>query len=411
VTRGTHIITGARPAVLAAGAAAGIAAAALISLHSPSLHSPSLPPHTVAPIRASLLTSQCRGYSAAVHHGVPWAQSQLRPAAVWGLTTGAGQTVAVLDDGVSAQAPALAGAVLPGLVIGSKHPADTDCTGHGTFVAGLIAARPSGTGFTGLAPGATILPVNVVSSNGLVTSAAAAAGIRYAVASGATIIDYAAPSAPRPSAALRAAVEQALDSDVVVIAWVGSSASGETNRATFPADYPGVIAVSAVDSAGTPLAAGSPDVPVDLAAPGYEITSIGPIGPGELSGGGPAIATAFVTGTAALVRSYYPGLSAAQVVSRMEATASAPGIQIPDAAVGYGTIDPYTAVTEMLGTAAASPVAPVPEPHLPPRTRADTWPLTATALIGLLVMIGLIGAAAGRHIRRSARQLRHGAAN
>ncbi len=85
---------------------------------------------------------------------IPWAQQQLQPATVWNFTQGAGQAVAVLDSGVSATAPALSGAVLPGLNAVTGGNGDTDCAGHGTFAAGIIAARAApGSGFAGLAPG------------------------------------------------------------------------------------------------------------------------------------------------------------------------------------------------------------------------------------------------------------------
>ena len=133
---------------------------------------------------------------------VPWAQQEFRPARLWGFTRGAGQVVAVVDSGVSATAPALSGAVLPGLNAVTGGPGDTDCIGHGTFAAGIIAARPApGAGFAGLAPAARILPVDVVGADGSVTSQAVAAGLKgtwgvsvYALKAGQPLSSVVAPS-------------------------------------------------------------------------------------------------------------------------------------------------------------------------------------------------------------------------
>jgi membrane-anchored mycosin MYCP len=357
--------------------------------------------------------SQCVRFSRAVSPAVPWAQRELKPSSVWRLTQGAGQTVAVLDSGVSAKAPALAGAVLPGLDVGTSKPADTDCGGHGTFVAGLIAARSQpGSGFAGIAPQARILPVNVLNPNQLdsgnpVPSADVAAGINYAVSHGATVIDVSASVAPKPSPALQAAVAHALARNVVVIAAVASSQQLQTNEVSYPAAYPGVLSVVAASLSGAPLVAGAPGVPVDLAAPGSAITSIGPVGPGQITSNGAALATGYVAGTAALVRSYYPQLSPAQVVQRLELTASPPGTSVPSPQVGYGVVSPFNAVTSVLpqesgGRAPAAPPAPVL--RLPAVHRPDTWPLTAAIIILAAVVVAMIIAVASAHIVRSGRR-------
>lgn len=354
--------------------------------------------------------SQCTGYSKAVSHAAPWAQRLLEPDRVWSLTRGAGQVVAVLDSGVSATAPALSGAVMRGLDVLTGRAGNADCTGHGSFVAGVIAARPApGTRFAGLAPQARILPVNVTggSQNDATTSTALAAGIRYAVNSGATIIDVAAATTPGPSPALRAAVAYAAARNVVVIAPVGATSQSQANLVSYPASYPGVIAVAAADATGAPLTAGAADVRVDLAAPGAGVLSIGPRGPGQLTGSGAGIATGFVAGAAALVRAYYPRLSAAQVAHRLEVTADAPGVTLPNPQLGYGIVDPYTAVTTVLPEESGGqvPAAPPPRPlHLPPQPVPDTWPATAALILIVIVAAGIAVAFAIRDIVRQGKR-------
>jgi membrane-anchored mycosin MYCP len=222
-----------------------------------------------------------------------------------------------------------------------------------------------------------------------------AAGIRFAVDAGASVVDVSLSVQPRPTPALRAAVRYAEARNVVVVAPVaiatGGSVTGSANVVTYPAAYPGVIAVSAVKQDRSPMSTGTPGVRVDLAAPGARVVSIGPRGGGDLTGGGTAVAASFVAAAAALVRSYYPQLTARQVSHRLEVTADRPGTSVPDPQVGYGMADPYAAVTAVLpeewGARAAAPDVTIL--RLPPRRVPDTWQLTA-ALLVLGVSVALV---------------------
>jgi membrane-anchored mycosin MYCP len=393
--------------VLLAAASASIMLAPVAAVAAPTGHPKS---HHASPPVAKP-TAQCLKASSRQYHGVPWPQRQLAPSRVWNLTMGSGQVIAVVDSGVSSTAYSLAGAVLTGRDVLNDDGGNSDCLGHGTFVAGLIAARAtSGTGLEGVAPKALILPVDVIdpvqaeSNHPVTSSSAVAAGILYAVRNGATVVDVSTALTPGPSPALQAAVAYALARNVVVVAPVGTATgTTATNLVSYPAAYPGVVAVSAVDSSGTPVAAAKKGVRVDVAAPGAGLISIGPRGPGDIGGDGAALATAFVAGTAALVRSYYPQLSAAAVVHRLEVTADRPGVTLPDPQVGFGTVDPYTAVTTVLPeeSGGQAPRVPAPPPlRLPAVKPPDTWPANAAILLCLgVVAILLIGAAAA-HIRR-----------
>jgi membrane-anchored mycosin MYCP len=357
---------------------------------------------------------ECLAASSWRYHSIPWAQQVLAANRVWDLTEGAGQLVAVVDSGVSGTAPGLAGAVLPGRDILGGGTGDTDCLGHGTFTAGLIAARPApGAGLAGVAPQARILPVDVVnpaeaeSAKPVTSSDAVAAGITYAVDAGASIVDVATATTPGPSLALRRAIGYAETKNVVVVAPVSTSAGvSSANVISYPADYPGVIAVAAVNSSAVPVNAAGKGARVDLAAPGTALVSVRPRGPGDIVGNGAALATAFVAGTAALVRSYYPHLSAAGVVHRLEVTADQPGTALPDPQVGYGTVDPYTAVTTVLpeesgGRAPAIP--PAKKLHLAPQPVPDTWPLTSAFIVCGLVLTGLLAGGVAAHAARHGR--------
>src|SRR5689334_6196233 len=121
--------------------------------------------------------------------GRPWAQQRLDYERVWPLTRGSGVTVAVVDTGVQGSHPQLRGGVLPGIDVVNGGTAETDCVGHGTLVAGLLAARPAdGTGFAGVAPAATVLPVRVTNSQ-QGSAGPLATGIRRAVDAHAQVIN------------------------------------------------------------------------------------------------------------------------------------------------------------------------------------------------------------------------------
>jgi membrane-anchored mycosin MYCP len=355
----------------------------------------------------------CAGPSSRVFHGTPWAQAYLDASEVRSFTTGAGQVIAVVDTGVSASAPALAGAVLPGASMVGSGAGDTDCLGEGTFVAGLIAAGPiPGAGLAGLAPGARILPVAVTSASGIASSQAVAAGIGFAARHGASVIDVSLATPPGPSAALQAAVAYAQSRNVVVVAGIPSTQAltgSAADTVGYPAAYPGVVAVSAVNQASSPVSTAAPGVRVDLAAPGTNLVSVAPAGHGNITASGAGLASGLVAATAALVRSYYPRLSATQVIQRLEATADGPGTGVPDPQVGYGILDPYAALTDLLPQewgVRAPPLQAAPAPRLPTRPARSSWPLVAAVAVAATSVVLVAGLAAAVHVVRHGRSRR-----
>jgi membrane-anchored mycosin MYCP len=124
----------------------------------------------------------CTGTSPTQAHAQPWTVRALGLSRARQLTQGAGVTVAVVDTGVGADAPALAGRVTAAAHTGQ------DCVGHGSFAAGLIAAAVDGTGGGGVAPQARILAVRVTDARGTTTPGKVANGIRTAVDHGAGVV-------------------------------------------------------------------------------------------------------------------------------------------------------------------------------------------------------------------------------
>jgi membrane-anchored mycosin MYCP len=282
----------------------------------------------------------------------PWAQQALRFASVWNRTRGGGVTVAVVDSGVDAN-PQFGDRVIPGpdLVAGTKPgiPPGADCVGHGTAVASIIAAAPvPGVSFTGVAPAARILSVKISGTDTFPTSAAPE-GIMDAVQFGADVINLSLAT-PDDVPALRNAVDYALRHNVVVVAAAGNDSppgGAGGNGPFYPAAYPGVLAVGASGPGGALAGFSDRYTPVAVTAPGVNVTSAFPgtfpnaYAPAQ---SGTSFASAFVAGVVALVRSAHPGLSPAQVVARIEATAHGPR----GPGTGYGLVDPVRAVTAVL---------------------------------------------------------------
>ncbi|WP_188988789.1 type VII secretion-associated serine protease mycosin [Saccharopolyspora thermophila] len=337
---------------------------------------------------------------------LPWAQKTLDARAVWQHGTGVGVVVAVIDSGVDADHPQLRqpGKVLRGedfFLVGDL-PGNFDCVSHGTAVASIIAASPvDGIGFAGLAPDATILPVRV-SERDVADGAAQAIdpevlarGIWYAADHGADVINLSVAGG-LDNHYVRDAIRYAVEKDIVVVAAVGNAQQGTApGPVTYPAGYDGVLGVGAVDMSGTRLPSSQIGPQVDLVAPGGGVLSAARAG-GHQYRDGTSFAAAFVSATAALVRSAWPELSAEEVVERILATATpAPGGR-DSAAYGAGLVNPYRALTDGLVDAAPAPLPPVQHP-VPDaaRLRVSAWwdastsnARTAAILTGAGVALG-----------------------
>lgn len=395
------------PAVLAAllliPAVAAPAGAAPGNPGNPgSEDSPSLPG-----IRATLPEGRpCTAESAKKSARAPWAQSFLGVDRAWELSRGAGVKVAVVSTGADTRrVPALDGRVTGGRDVVAGGTVRDDCVGYGTFLAGLVAGgRQKGLAAAGIAPEAEVVAVRATDKGGLTTPEALAEGIRAATASGARVIHVAlaVPSAPRQ---LREAVAAARKAGALVVApasareWEsGSGATRAGSSPVYPAALPGVLAVSSVGPGGEPAAEdagrGRRTRP-GLSAPGVSVTGPGPGGGGQFTGGGDAVAGAFVAGTAALVLSYHPRLSGEQVAHRLEATAYGAVGGAPGPGAGPGVVDPVRALSAVLPEEHGSPPPPSDARHasaaravppLDPPTSRDH----ALAVVGGAVAVTLL---------------------
>jgi type VII secretion-associated serine protease mycosin len=329
-----------------------------------------------------------------------WHLQFLDVAAAHRYSEGAGVLVAVVDSGVDASHPDLLGNVVAGTetYAGSKGgDGRTDAYGHGTEMAGLIAAHGDGNhnanGALGIAPRATILPVRTGVGGGIAT--AVAAGVSWATAHGAKVISISAGGAP--SADDQRAIEEAIAHDIVVVA-----AAGNTPEATgveYPAAYPGVLAVGGVDQNGNHAAVSVTGSEVVLSAPAVDITSTA-LNHKYSTATGTSPATAIVAGAAALVRARFPNLSAAEVIHRLTATATDKGPKGRDDQYGYGIVNLVAALTADVPPLPASP-SPSPLVTASPGKTGNTPWAGLILVLAVLVVLAIVGFLVARRRRSS----------
>lgn len=288
-----------------------------------------------------------------------WGLSALHLDEAWRTTKGQGVTVAVLDTGVEADHPDLAGNVMStkDMIGFGAGPGDRAWARHGTAMAGIIAGHghgPGGTeGVVGVAPEAKILPVRVILEDGDPARAKArttrgdalADGIRWAADHGADVInlslgDDSDSAHPEPSE--DEAVQYALKKGVVVVASAGNGGD-KGDHVSYPAAYPGVIAATAVDKYGTRASFSTRRWYAAVSAPGVNVVIADPDHK-YYEGWGTSAASAFVSGAAALIKAAHPTLTPAQIKKLLEDTARDAPVGGRDDSRGFGMIDPAAAL-------------------------------------------------------------------
>ncbi|WP_328383684.1 type VII secretion-associated serine protease mycosin [Micromonospora zamorensis] len=293
---------------------------------------------------------------AAPQRAEQWYLDELRIDQVRKLSTGRGVIVGVVDSGVDATHPDIRGQVLPGgRSYGAVGDGRADEDGHGTHIAGIIAAtNAAADGVDGIAPEARILPIKIKKGAGTSSDQALAQGIRMAVDGGATVINVSVGSPDVASPGEEQAVAYALARDVVVVVSAGNTAKGE-KAVISPANVPGVIAVTGTTRGGAFWSGSVQGPEAVVAAPGDGIFNIGP-DHGYGWGDGTSDSAAIVSGVAALIRSKYPDLDAANVINRIIRTARDAGPGGRDPQYGFGRLDPVAALTADLPAVSENPL-------------------------------------------------------
>ncbi|MFF3679820.1 type VII secretion-associated serine protease mycosin [Streptomyces sp. NPDC002120] len=314
----------------------------------------------------------------------PWALQRLLLDELWAQTrgkakNGASVRVAVIDTGVDRANPQLSGALDTGAGKDFVDPKGGDGTadtvGHGTKVAGLIAAREQeGTGFVGLAPDATIIPIRQNDGQGKGNALSLSQAIDHAVAKGAQVINISQDTDAQlsPDSELGKSVQKAIAANVVVVASAGNDGMTGEKRKTYPAAFPGVLAVAASDRNNERAPFSQPGDFIGVAAPGVDMVSTVP-GFGQCIDNGTSFSAPYVAGVAALLRAEHGDWTAEQIVWQIQNTAER-SINGHDDYVGWGVVDPVRALSQDQEV----PKAPVPDPGPPPAAAPEAAPLQLT---------------------------------
>lgn len=299
----------------------------------------------------------------------------------WGLTalnadttlarhTAAGTVVAVIDTGVQVTHPDLAGVVLPGVdFVTAGGDGSADGNGHGTHVAGIIAAvANNGLGGAGFGQGTKILPVRVLDDTGNGWNSNIAKGIIWAADHGATVISMSLGSSNSDSV-MASAVSYARSKNVTVVASAGNSRL-TGNAVNYPAAFPGVIGVGSVDVNRVVSPTSNSGSYVDLTAPGVNIFSTYK-GSTWAYLSGTSMAAPFVSAAAAILKSASPALTPDQVEAVLESTATDLGVKGRDNDYGFGFLNPVQALCTV-GFCGGTTVSPSTNPSVSPSVSPTT---------------------------------------
>jgi len=301
-----------------------------------------------------------------------WGIEAIGATKVWDEASGTGVIVAVIDTGVDGTHPDLQGQVIEGYrpLYNQILQAGADSSyggAHGTHVSGTIAAKVDGKGIVGIAPNAKIMPVVIFDNGGsYVGDDAAAAGIIWATDHFANVMNN-SWGGWGYSQTLKAAFDYALDHNVVVVVSAGNDHTDQ--HILYPAGYPGIIEVAAVEynggeykttlfsSRSDGIAVGAPGVkilstvPLDesLGAEGYTVVSAENGGTYDYYDG-TSMACPHVTGSVALLLQKYPNAKPWQIRQLLQQTA----VDIDDTGwdhnSGYGLINLKNAFAAALPT-------------------------------------------------------------
>ncbi|MFC2947694.1 S8 family serine peptidase [Virgibacillus sediminis] len=278
------------------------------------------------------------------YYNQQWHLPAINMERAWDVERGSADvTVAVLDSGVNAGHPDLQGRVLPGYDFVNEDSDPSDDHGHGTMVAGVIAANVNQTGSAGMDMHADILPVKVANDLGHVSSLDSVAGIYYAIEQGVDVINMSYGGYQFHKAS-RDALWEAYQQGILVIAAAGNDGISDPS---YPASYEFVISVAATNEAGNPASFSNFGNMIDIAAPGTNIIS-----PNHLntysSANGTSFSAPVVSGVASLLKARNPGWEPWEIEWALESEAVPTGQAEWENRKGYGRVDAYESLTASL---------------------------------------------------------------
>jgi len=243
--------------------------------------------------------------------GIPWGVQQVKAPAAWSTTTGHRVKIGVIDTGVDFSHPDLKHSLSRGINLLNRSMLPHDDNGHGTHIAGTIAAANQVQGMIGIAPRSQIFPVKAFDHNGSAFVSDIILGIDWCVRNRVNIINMSFGMKTR-SKALLTAITNAYNAGVVVVASSGND--GKRRAVDYPARYSQTISVGATTKLRRIAPFSNRGSYIDIYAPGDKIVSSWLRGKyNEMSG--TSMATSHVSGAIALLLAMKPGLSPAEIKS------------------------------------------------------------------------------------------------
>jgi thermitase len=285
------------------------------------------------------------------YYGSEWQLQTMQAPAAWDISQGSGVTVAVLDTGVDATHPDLQGQLVPGWNFWDNNSDTSDVYGHGTMVAGTIAALSNnGSGVTSLAFNARVMPMRISDATGYGSWSAMASALTWAADHGAKVanISYMVQS----SSTVQSAAQYFRSKGGVVVNSAGNTGVYDATSAS-----DSLLSVSATDSGDNHASWSTYGPYVDLAAPGVGIWTT-TAGGGYSAVSGTSFSSPLTAATIALMIAANPALPPATLVSLLESTAADLGGQGYDQYYGYGRVNAAAAVQAAVGAHVADTQAP-----------------------------------------------------
>ena len=232
---------------------------------------------------------------------VPWSVSKFKVEQEWTKAQGEGVTVAVIDTGCDLDHPDLVDNLVDGYNFVSRNKSPIDKNGHGTHVAGTIAATNNKKGIVGVAPKAKIMPLKSLGTDGTGSLRDICEAILYAADNGANIITMSLGT-PASSLKMRQCINYAVDRGCVFFCAAGNS--GKESELMYPAKYTDTISIGSISNNFTiSRFSCSKGSELDFLAPGEDVISCVP-DDSYANMTGTSMANPFAAGCAALLLSY-----------------------------------------------------------------------------------------------------------
>ncbi|WP_238403705.1 S8 family peptidase [Paenibacillus paridis] len=244
-----------------------------------------------------------------VDKGIPWGVNQIKAPQAWSTTTGHRIKVGVIDTGADFSHPDLRHSLSRGINLLNRSMLPHDDNGHGTHIAGTIAAANQLQGMIGVAPRALISPVKAFDHNGSAFVSDIILGIEWCIRNRMNVINMSFGMKTR-SKALLGAVINAHNAGIIIVASSGND--GKRRTVDYPARYPQTIAVGATNKLRRVAPFSNRGAYIDVYAPGDKIVSAWLRGKyNEMSG--TSMATSHVSGAIALLLAHKPGLTPTEI--------------------------------------------------------------------------------------------------